>query len=215
MAREFQVGEWLIEPDLNRINKAGRITSVEPKVLEVLVCLAHHPGEVLSKEQIVKIVWPDTYVGEGTLSYSISELRKAFCDDAKDPRIIETIPRKGYRLIAPVAHLAPTFKSQPSIAVLPFADISSEKDQEYFCDGIAEEIINNLARSKACGSPRAPPRSPSRANPRICAPSAKRWVSMRCWRAVSARLQTSCGLLPSWSMQAMAINCGQSATTGN
>ena len=145
MAREFQVGEWLIEPDLNRVSNAGKITPVEPKVIEVLVCLAHHPGEVLSKEQIVKAVWPDTYVGEGTLSYSISELRRAFCDDAKNPRIIETIPRKGYRLIASVAYLTPTFKSQPSIAVLPFSDISLEKDQEYFCDGIAEEIINDLA----------------------------------------------------------------------
>jgi len=84
-------------------------------------------------------------VSDGILSYSISELRKAFGDDAKDPRIIETIPRKGYRLIAPVAHLAPAFKSQPSIAVMPFFDMSAEKDQEYFCDGIAEEIINDLA----------------------------------------------------------------------
>jgi adenylate cyclase len=148
MAREFQVGEWLIEPDLNRINKAGKLTPVEPKVIEVLVCLADHPGEVLPKERIIKTVWPDTYVSEGILSYSISELRKAFCDDAKDPRIIETIPRKGYRLIAPVAHLAPTFKSQPSIAVLPFSDMSIEKDQEYFCDGIAEEIINDLTHVK-------------------------------------------------------------------
>jgi len=49
MAREFQVGEWLIEPDLNRINKAGRLIPVEPKVIEVLVCLAEHPGEVLPR----------------------------------------------------------------------------------------------------------------------------------------------------------------------
>jgi adenylate cyclase len=148
MAREFQVGEWLVEPDLNRISRAGKIIPVEPKVLEVLICLAQHPGEVLSKEQIVKTVWAGVYVSEGILSYSISELRKAFSDDAKNPGIIETIPRKGYRLIAAVSKLAPTLKSQPSIAVLPFSDLSLEKDQGYFCDGIAEEIINDLARVK-------------------------------------------------------------------
>jgi adenylate cyclase len=146
MACEFRVGDWLVEPDLNRISNESGAISIEPKVLDVLICLARCPGEVLSKEKILRTVWPDTFVSDGILSYSISELRKAFGDDAKNPRVIQTISRKGYRLIAPVCGLTAQQKPQPSIAILSFADMSPEKDQEYFCDGIAEEIINNLTQ---------------------------------------------------------------------
>ncbi len=148
MVRGFLVGDWLVEPDLNRISNADRTTPIEPKVLEVLAFLASQPGDVLSKETIIRTVWPGTYVSDDVLTYSISEIRKAFGDDAKNPHIIQTIPRKGYRLIAPVNHQMPTSKSQPSIAVLAFSDMSPEKDQEYFCDGIAEAIISDLSHVK-------------------------------------------------------------------
>jgi adenylate cyclase len=148
LARELQIGEWLVEPDLNCINKGKKKISVEPKVIEVLVCLADYPGEVLSKEQIIKTVWPDTFVSEEVLRYSISELRKAFEDDAKNPRVIQTIARRGYRLIAPVTKKDSDSSAKTSIAVLAFSDMSALKDQEYFCDGISEEIINNLTRIK-------------------------------------------------------------------
>jgi len=148
MAREFQVGEWLVEPDLNCIVRGNKKRPVEPQVIEVLAYMADYPGEVLSKEQIIQAVWPETYVSDDVLRYSISELRKAFKDDAKNPRVIETIARRGYRLIAPVARKGTTTESRGSIAVLPFTDLSAAKDQEYFCDGIAEEIINCLTRIK-------------------------------------------------------------------
>jgi adenylate cyclase len=144
MAREFRVGDWLVEPDLNRITRADKTIQVEPRVLEVLVCLASRPGEVFPKDKIIPLVWAGTHVTDEVLTYSISEIRKAFGDDARNPHIVQTIPRKGYRLIAPVVQLAPTSKPQPSVAVLAFSDMSPEKDQEYFCDGIAEEIINDL-----------------------------------------------------------------------
>jgi adenylate cyclase len=147
MTREFRVGQWVVKPDLNCITRADKVISVEPKVIEVLAYLADHPGEVLSKDQILHAVWPNTFVSDEVLRYSISELRKAFNDDAKNPQIIQTIVRRGYRLIADVSK-----KSNPgsrgSIAVLAFSDMSSTHDQEYFCDGIAEEIINNLTRIK-------------------------------------------------------------------
>jgi TolB-like protein/Flp pilus assembly protein TadD len=148
MGRAFRVGEWLVEPDLNQMTRGDQKVSVEPKVIEVLECLADCPGEVLSKEKVIKTVWPDTFVSDGILTYSISELRKAFGDDARDPRFIQTIPRKGYRLIAPVAQKTPSAGTLPSIAVLSFADMSAEKDQEYLCDGIAEDIINDLMQLK-------------------------------------------------------------------
>ncbi|MBN2244080.1 MAG: winged helix-turn-helix domain-containing protein [Acidobacteria bacterium] len=149
MARELQIGEWLVEPDLNRITRGREKIPVEPKVIEVLVCLADYPGEVLSKEQIIRTVWPDTYVSEDVLRYSISGLRKAFGDDARDPKIIQTIARRGYRLIAPVVKKDPASRqAKASVAVLAFSDVSERKDQEYFCDGISDEIINNLTRIK-------------------------------------------------------------------
>jgi adenylate cyclase len=148
MAREFRIGEWLVQPDLNSISRGNEKVRVEPKVIEVLVYLADHAGEVLSKKQIMQAVWPDTFVSEEVLRYSISELRKAFSDDAKNPTIIQTIVRRGYRLIAPVSGQAQPADTRGSVAVLAFADMSPAKDQEYFCDGIAEEIINNLTRIK-------------------------------------------------------------------
>ncbi len=148
MAREFQIGEWLVEPDLNRISRAGKQTSIEPKVIEVLAYLADHAGEVLPKEQIIQAVWPDTHVSDEVLRYSISELRKALKDDAKDPQFIQTVARRGYRLIAPISRKGPAPESRVSIAVLAFSDMSLTKDQEYFCDGISEEIINNLTHIK-------------------------------------------------------------------
>ncbi len=144
MGHAFQVGDWVIEPDLNRMVRGEDKVSIEPKVIQVLECLADHAGEVLPKERIIRAVWPGTFVSDGILTYSIAELRKAFGDDAKNPRVIQTIPRKGYRLIAPVAGKAPPATPLPSIAVLAFADMSFEKDQDYFCEGIAEEIINDL-----------------------------------------------------------------------
>jgi adenylate cyclase len=144
MTREFRVGEWLVEPDLNTITREARKISVEPKVIEVLVYLADHPGEVLSKREIIHSVWPDTYVSEEVLRYSISELRKAFGDDAKNPAVIQTIARRGYRLIAEVTNKSVS-DARASVAVLAFTDMSPAKDQEYFCDGIVEEIISNLS----------------------------------------------------------------------
>jgi adenylate cyclase len=145
MTAEFRVGEWLVEPDLNRISHPARVISIEPRIIEVLVFLAAHPGEVLSKETILGAVWPGTFVSDDVLTYSISELRKALGDDAKNPRYIQTIARKGYRLIAPVRSEPGALKSLPSIAVMAFSDLSAEKNQDYFCAGIAEDIIHDLA----------------------------------------------------------------------
>jgi Tol biopolymer transport system component/DNA-binding winged helix-turn-helix (wHTH) protein len=100
----FRVGEFLIEPQLNTITGNEKTARVEPKVMQVLVCLAEHAGAVLPKEKLIQSVWADTFVTDDVLTRSISELRKVFADDAKEPRVIQTIPRSGYRLIAPVSY---------------------------------------------------------------------------------------------------------------
>jgi TolB-like protein/DNA-binding winged helix-turn-helix (wHTH) protein/Flp pilus assembly protein TadD len=98
----FQVGSWLAEPSLNAISQNGKTLHVEPKLMEVLVCLAASPGETVSKEALIQKVWPDTFVTDDVLTRAISELRRAFEDDPKHSRVIQTIPKRGYRLVAPV-----------------------------------------------------------------------------------------------------------------
>src|SRR5215467_8858472 len=71
-------------------------------MMQVLVCLANRPGDVHSKEELIRTVWKDTFVTDEVLTRVISELRRVFSDDAKQPHIIETVAKGGYRLIAPV-----------------------------------------------------------------------------------------------------------------
>ena len=108
-----------MEPGLNTVSNSGTTAHLEPKVMEVLVCLAGQPGEPVTKEQLLHTVWPDTFVSDDVLTRSISELRRVFADDAKDSRFIQTIPKRGYRLIAPVVgvgEVSPTSPTKPPIA---------------------------------------------------------------------------------------------------
>ena len=155
MNGDFQVGPWLVAPSLNSISCKGATVRLEPKVMEVLVCLAEHAGETLPKETLFHAVWPDTFVTDDVLTHSISELRRAFEDDAREPRIIQTIPKRGYRLVAPVNAAIPPAATAPaapvardSIVVLPFINMSANTENEFFSDGITEEIINALAQIK-------------------------------------------------------------------
>jgi DNA-binding winged helix-turn-helix (wHTH) protein len=99
MSGEFRLGSWVVHPSLNRIERNGKTTHLEPKVVEVLVYLADHDKEVVAKEQLIQAVWGNTFVTEDVLTRCVSELRKALEDDAKEPRVIETIPKRGYRLL--------------------------------------------------------------------------------------------------------------------
>jgi len=105
MNGEFRIGGWRVERDLNKISRDEKSVQLEPKVMDVLIFLALHPGEVQSRQEILRALWPDTFVSDEVLTYCISELRHALEDDAKKPQIIQTIPRRGYRLIAPVVSL--------------------------------------------------------------------------------------------------------------
>lgn len=102
LTSKFYIDEWLIDPRLNRVTGRGRTVLIEPKVMQVLACLAAEPGDVVDREALLDQVWGDTVVTDHVLTRSISELRKVFGDDARQPSVIETIPKTGYRLIAPV-----------------------------------------------------------------------------------------------------------------
>lgn len=99
----YLADEWLVQPRLNQIRHGDTSYQIEPKVMHVLVCLARDPQEVIAKEQLLDTVWADAIVVDKVLARAISELRKVFGDSPRTPHIIETIPRVGYRLIAPLS----------------------------------------------------------------------------------------------------------------
>ncbi|HSR50831.1 MAG TPA: transcriptional regulator, partial [Acidobacteriota bacterium] len=106
MQEEFRIAEWVVVPSLNRLQGPAGTVRLEPKVMRVLVELARRPGRVVTRQRLIETVWEGTFVGEETLTRTISELRKAFGDDPRSPRVIETIRKSGYRLLTPVEELA-------------------------------------------------------------------------------------------------------------
>jgi eukaryotic-like serine/threonine-protein kinase len=117
---QFRIGPWLVQPSLNVISQNGTTVRLEPKVMEVLVCLAQRAGEPVPREELIQAVWPATFVTDDVLKRCISELRRVFEDDAREPRIIETIPKRGYRLLASIAEVRPANSNHsiPSAAVV-------------------------------------------------------------------------------------------------
>ncbi|MFB3901909.1 MAG: winged helix-turn-helix domain-containing protein [Acidobacteriota bacterium] len=102
MRDELRIGEWRVEPDIGKLSRGEKQVQLEPKVMDLLVYLAEHAGKVLPKERLIQAIWPDTFVTDEVLSNAIWLLRKALGDDSRHPSYIETLPRRGYRLIAPV-----------------------------------------------------------------------------------------------------------------
>ena len=126
----FLLGPWRVEPSLNTVSRNRTIAHLEPKVMEVLVCLAQHPGESVSKERVLQAVWPDTFVSDDVLKRSIHELRRVFEDDAREPKFIQTIAKRGYRLVASVgpadgngAATAPVSPAPPRAKLLAVAAV--------------------------------------------------------------------------------------------
>jgi DNA-binding winged helix-turn-helix (wHTH) protein len=94
----FRLGDWLVEPRLNRISRGGAAVQVERKAMDILVHLAGRPGELVERRELLDAVWQTEFVSYNTIVGRIYELREALEDDARDPRYIETIPKRGYRL---------------------------------------------------------------------------------------------------------------------
>lgn len=151
---EFRLGPWRVFPHRNVIQRGGEERRLENRLMQTLAFLAEHPGEILTRQQFFDTVWRGRVVNEEALSRAISLLRSALDDDTHAPRYIQTIPGVGYRLIALVASLDAPERATPrttgsrenSIAVLPFANLSEDPANEYFSDGISEEILNVLTQ---------------------------------------------------------------------
>lgn len=106
MAREYRVGDWIVQPDLLRLRRGAEEFRIEPKVMQVLDLLAARPGEVLTRDELLAGAWPGTSVSDDALHRAVRELRRVFGDSASRSAYIETIRKRGYRLIAPVRPVA-------------------------------------------------------------------------------------------------------------
>ena len=105
-AREpFRIGEWIVEPETNLVAGPGGKTRLENKIMQVLVLLASQPARVVGKPELIREVWEGNSISDDVVWRAITEIRSVFGDDARRPWLIETVPRKGYRLIGPVEPL--------------------------------------------------------------------------------------------------------------
>jgi DNA-binding winged helix-turn-helix (wHTH) protein len=96
----FMLGDWRVEPSLNRISHGGEEVKLEPLNMKLLMFLANRPGAVISHDEIERAVWTGLVVTPGSIYQSIAQLRRALGDDKAQPRYIETVARRGYRLVA-------------------------------------------------------------------------------------------------------------------
>jgi TolB-like protein len=148
----YQFGPFLLDPAEKVFTRAGDAIALMPKVFDLLCLLVEQHGRLLDRQTLLQHLWPETFVEEGNLSKAMFLLRQALGQAGNEGPYIETIPKRGYRFVAEVRTAGERRAQQqaetgaPSIAVLPFLDLSAGRDQEYFCEGISEEIINALAQ---------------------------------------------------------------------
>lgn len=145
---------YRFDVETGRLWSGAQEIRLTPKASAVLTELVMQAGTPVSKDDLFASVWSGTAVSDDALTSCIQELRRALEDDARQPRFIETRHRRGYRFIAErSAAAAADVSDSPAptheisaIAVLPFADMSPGRDQDYLCEGLAEELINALTQ---------------------------------------------------------------------
>jgi DNA-binding winged helix-turn-helix (wHTH) protein/Tol biopolymer transport system component len=119
----FVIGDWRVEPEAGRLVRGDVERRLRPQVMDLLVALASRPGEVFSKQELLDAVWGGRFVSESALTTAVGELRDALEDDAKEPRFVQTVPKRGYRLLADVmpddVEAAPGIVEPPPIATAP------------------------------------------------------------------------------------------------
>ena len=157
-------GDFVLNPDRRELYRAGDRIGLEPQVFDLLEFLIRTRDRVASRDDLLEAVWHGRIVSESTLSSRINAARAAIGDRGMSQRLIRTLPRKGLRLVGAVQEeqegkpktelelvplQAPSVDSAtkvPSIAVLPFANMSGDRKDDYFADGITEEITTGLAQ---------------------------------------------------------------------
>ncbi len=150
-AQLYEFGAFRVDASKRLLARDGTPVPLTPKVFDTLLHLVRHSGTPLGKDELMRAIWPDTVVEENNLNQNISILRRVLGDGRNEHRYIATVPGYGYQFVAEVrpsrgrsGRLSPA--GGASIAVLPFANLSADAGNQYFCDGLAEELINALAK---------------------------------------------------------------------
>ena len=108
LPKALRIGEWIADPASNELRRGDQSVRIEPRSMDVLMRLADAAGAVLTREELLAAAWPGMVVGDEALSQSITKLRRALGDDPRTPTYIETIAKRGYRLMAPVLRVETT-----------------------------------------------------------------------------------------------------------
>lgn len=152
--------DFALDGDRRELRRGNELIAVEPQVFDLLQYLIHNRDRVVSKDDLVDAVWLSRIVSDATLASRINAARSALRDNGEEQRLIRTILRKGFRFVGDVreergaderaaaeqANAGPRLPDRPSIAVLPFANMSGDPEQDYFADGMVEDIITGLSR---------------------------------------------------------------------
>jgi DNA-binding winged helix-turn-helix (wHTH) protein len=153
-------GDHRLDIGRRELRRGGELVGLEPKVFDLLAYLVQQRDRVVSKDDLLQAVWGGRIVSESALTTRINAVRRALGDDGAAQRLVRTFIRKGLRFVGEVTELpdrvgppvgdtlspAPAITDKPSIAVLAFQNLSGDPEQEYFADGMVEEITTAIAR---------------------------------------------------------------------
>lgn len=157
---KFSFDSHILDTDRRELRRNGSLVAMQPQVFDLLVHLLNHRDRVVSRDDLIALVWGGRIISDSTLDSRVNAARSAVGDNGKDQRLIRTIPRKGLRFVGavnghsdtkppPATKEHPTalaLPDRPAIAVLPFDNMSGDREQEYFSDGISEDIITALSK---------------------------------------------------------------------
>src|SRR5439155_16725587 len=158
--------EYAFDTDRRELHRGVDVVSVAPQVFDLLDYLIRNRERVVSKDDLINAIWNGRSVSDAALTTRLNAARSAIGDSGQGQRLIKTLPRKGFRFVGPVREAQGStgaavaddqiehgkqvlaLPDKPSIAVLPFQNLSDDPEQEYFADGMVEDIITGLSRSK-------------------------------------------------------------------
>jgi len=159
MPVDYQFGSFGLDAKLGILLRDGEPVAIGQRAVALLQRLVESAGEPLSKDDLIEAAWPGLAIEDSNLTVQMTALRKALAE-GDGAAWIETLTRRGYRYVGPpvrtplpgastnTAERALAMPSRPSVAVLPFANVGDDPEQDYFIDGMVDDIITGLARIK-------------------------------------------------------------------
>jgi TolB-like protein/Tfp pilus assembly protein PilF len=153
----FLFDDFALDCTRRELRRSGDLIPVAPKAFDLLVHLVQNRERVVTRDDLIAAVWDGRIISESALATCINAARAAIADNGEEQRLIKTLPRKGIRFVGDVRETAAaspepprlSLPNRPSIAVLPFQNMSDDAAQEYFAEGVVEDIITGLSRIKS------------------------------------------------------------------